>query len=170
MAGTLRFRKRGCVGSPRWPFRNSTYGSGRRRCSDQSRPSSQASLRIRDHEISDHKARLATAALLIRVATVDSEMSEAKLKRLHGILKSRFGLDELATLYQFTRRINDALDNEGRRRTVEMMWEMIYVDGGANGFEANVIWRTADLLGVSARQRIESRQQVAAGRSVLAPS
>jgi uncharacterized tellurite resistance protein B-like protein len=133
----------------------------------------------------EDKARLATAALLIRVATVDSEMSELKLKRLHGILKSHFHLDEHAAvqliddavaaergaidLYQFTRQINDARDDEGRRRIVEAMWEMIYIEGSLNGFEANIIWRTADLLGVSSRQRIEIRQQIAAGRSVLAP-
>jgi uncharacterized tellurite resistance protein B-like protein len=50
-----------------------------------------------------------------------------------------------------------------------MMWEVIYVDGSVNGFEANIIWRTADLLGVSSRQRIEIRQQISADPSVLAP-
>ena len=34
-----------------------------------------------------------------------------------------------------------------------------------NGFEANIIWRAADLLGVSTRQRVEMRQQAAADRS-----
>ncbi|MGB8639985.1 MAG: hypothetical protein WCD30_17895, partial [Pseudolabrys sp.] len=33
-----------------------------------------------------------------------------------------------------------------------------------NEFESNIIWRTADLLGVSSRQRIELRQQVAVDR------
>jgi uncharacterized tellurite resistance protein B-like protein len=132
------------------------------------------------------KAQLATAALLVRVATVDSEMSEIKRHRLHSILKSRFGLDDLTTvqliddavaaerraidLYQFTRQINAALDQESRRRIVEMMWEVICADVSVNGFEANIIWRTADLLGVSSRQRVEIRQQIAAGRSVVAPN
>jgi uncharacterized tellurite resistance protein B-like protein len=47
---------------------------------------------------------------------------------------------------------------------------MAYVEGRLNGFEANVIWRTADLLGVPSRQRVEIRQQIAAGRSILASS
>jgi uncharacterized tellurite resistance protein B-like protein len=83
----------------------------------------------------EDKARLAAAALLIRVATVDSEMSAVKRKRLHDILKSGFGLDDLATaqliydaipaersaidLYQFTRQINEALDAEGRRPIIK---------------------------------------------------
>jgi uncharacterized tellurite resistance protein B-like protein len=45
---------------------------------------------------------------------------------------------------------------------VEMMWEIVYVDGRVTEFEENVVWRAADLLGVSSRERIELRQRVAA--------
>jgi uncharacterized tellurite resistance protein B-like protein len=130
----------------------------------------------------DETARLATAALLIRVATADSDMSERKRRGLHGVLKSGFELDDAAAtqlvedgraaerksidLYQFTRQIKDAFDEEGRRRVVQMMWDTAYLDGGLNGFEANIIWRAADLLGVSTRQRVEMRQQAAADRSL----
>jgi len=37
-----------------------------------------------------------------------------------------------------------------------------------NEFEHNIIWRAADLLGVSTRQRVELRQRIAAGRAALA--
>src|ERR1700730_16613776 len=40
---------------------------------------------------------LATAALLIRVATVDSEMSEARRGKLHADITTRFGLDDRTT-------------------------------------------------------------------------
>ena len=129
--------------------------------------------------------RLATAALLTRVATVNSEMSEARWKKLHAVLKSCFGLDDLTTvqlihdaaaadrsavdLYHFTRQLNDVLDDEGRQRIVKMMWQIIYVDGSVNEFESHIIWRTADLLGVSSRQRIELRQRVAAAKAALNP-
>ena len=132
----------------------------------------------------EDKARLATAALLVRVATADSEISEVRRRRLYRILKTNFGLDDPSTvqlindafaaercaidLYQFTRQINNALDEDGRLRIVMMMWEAIYVEGCLNGFEANIIWRTADLLGVSSRQRIGIRQQIAADAAVLA--
>jgi uncharacterized tellurite resistance protein B-like protein len=132
----------------------------------------------------EEKARLATAALLIRVAIADRDMSEPKRKGLHAIVRVAFELDDtVATqliqdgyaaerkaidLYQFTRQIKDAFDEEGRRRVVQMMWDTAYLEGGLNGFEANVIWRAADLLGVSTRQRVEMRQQAAADRSVRA--
>jgi uncharacterized tellurite resistance protein B-like protein len=50
-----------------------------------------------------------------------------------------------------------------------MMWQVAYVDGRANEFESNIIWRSADLLGVSSRQRIELRQLVASDRAAPNP-
>jgi uncharacterized tellurite resistance protein B-like protein len=136
-------------------------------------------------ESEDEGCRLATATLLIRVATVDSEMSEARREKLHAVLKSCFGLDDLATeqlirdataadrsavdLYHFTRRLNGALDSEGRQRLVKMMWQVVYVDERVSEFKSNIIWRTADLLGVSSRQRIELRQRVVADRATPSP-
>ena len=140
----------------------------------------------RVNQFDSNDCRLATAALLIRVATVDSEMSEARRGKLHAVLKSGFELDDLTTvqliadaaaadrnaidLYHFTRQLNNALDDEGRRKVVKMMWEIIYVDGSANEFENNIIWRAADLLGVPSRQRIELRQRIEADRAALAPT
>ena len=138
----------------------------------------------RPDQLETQSCRLATASLLIRVATIDGEMSEARLAKLHAILKSGFALDDVATarlidaaataergaidLYHFTRQLNDALDDEGRRRVIRMMWEVVFVDRTANEFANNVVWRTADLLGVPSRQRIALRQQIAADSTVLA--
>jgi uncharacterized tellurite resistance protein B-like protein len=44
------------------------------------------------------------------------------------------------------------------------MWEIAYADGRAGDFENNLIWRAADLLGISSRQRIELGQRVASRR------
>ena len=121
--------------------------------------------------------RLAAAALLVHVCTVDGDISPAERARLHDVLKHRFDLDEAGTarlidaaiaadneavdLYHFTHLINRALDEEGRRRMVEMMWEIVFADGQVDEFEDNIVWRASDLLGISARERIELRHQVA---------
>jgi uncharacterized tellurite resistance protein B-like protein len=42
------------------------------------------------------------------------------------------------------------------------MWELVYADGQVSEFEDNVVWRAADLLGVSSRDRIDLKHQVAA--------
>jgi uncharacterized tellurite resistance protein B-like protein len=42
-----------------------------------------------------------------------------------------------------------------------MMWKIVSVDGRVTEFESNLIWRAADLLGISARERIELGRRVA---------
>ena len=130
----------------------------------------------------DNDGRRATAALLLRVATVHSEMSKLRKKKLQAILKSRFALDDLAVarliddaieidrvavdLYHCARQLNKSLDDQGRRQIIEMMWEIVCSDRKANALEDNIIWRTADLLGVSSRQRVELRQRALADSAV----
>ncbi len=125
--------------------------------------------------------RIAAAALLIHVTAIDGEVTETERRKVHDVLKERFNLDEAATadliaaatdaeneavdLYQFTSLLNRALDEDGRKRMVEMMWQIVYADGHLSEFEDNVIWRAADLLGVSSRDRIGLRQRIAAARS-----
>ncbi len=121
--------------------------------------------------------RLAAAALLIYASTIDGNMTGTEREKLHALVKSRFALDDAATgelidvgtlaeneavdLYRFTSLINRTLDEAGRLGIVEMMWEMIFVDGRVNEFEDNLMWRVADLLGVSSRDRIALRRRVA---------
>jgi uncharacterized tellurite resistance protein B-like protein len=132
----------------------------------------------RQEHFRDDDYRLAAAALLIHICSVDGEMSAVERDKLHVVLRDRFRLDDAATaelidaaaaadqeavdLYHFTSLINRSLDEEGRRRVVEMMWELIYADGRVTEFEENVVWRASDLLGVSSRERIEIRHRVAA--------
>jgi uncharacterized tellurite resistance protein B-like protein len=129
----------------------------------------------------DNDYRLAAAAILIHVMSVDGVATDAERDALRTVLKSRFELDdadvdeliEAATaadreaidLYQFTSLLNRALDEDGRLRIVEMMWQLVYADGRVNEFEDNVIWRAADLLGISSRQRIKLRRRVAGERN-----
>jgi uncharacterized tellurite resistance protein B-like protein len=125
--------------------------------------------------------RLAAAALLVHAAAIDGTISDLERDALHAVVKRRFGLDDANTerllaeateaeqeavdLYHFTSQLNRTLDEEGRRRIVEMMWEIGYADRHAGEFEENLIWRAADLLGVSSRERIELRHKVAERRA-----
>jgi uncharacterized tellurite resistance protein B-like protein len=61
-----------------------------------------------------------------------------------------------------------SVNEEGRLRIVEMMWELVYADGQVSEFEDNVVWRAADLLGVSSRDRIDLKHRVASGQSAPA--
>jgi uncharacterized tellurite resistance protein B-like protein len=128
-------------------------------------------------QFGENDYRLAAAALLVHVATLDKELSTEARAKLHSILKGPFGLDDAATaelidaavaadhdavdFYHFTSLINRVLNDDGRRRVVEMMWEVVYLDGHATEFEDNVMWRVSDLLNIPARERIELRRRVA---------
>jgi len=128
--------------------------------------------------------RLAAAALLVHAAAIDGVISDIERERLHAIIKRWFDLDEAATnellnaataaeqqaidLYHFTSLLGRSLDEDGRRRVVEMMWEIVFADGRVSEFEDNLIWRAADLLGISTRERVELRQRVAASRGTSA--
>ena len=75
--------------------------------------------------------------------------------------KATLAEHESVDLFHFTSLLNRALDEEGRARVIEMMWEIVYADGRRDELEDNLLWRAADLLGVSQRQRIELRQRIA---------
>jgi uncharacterized tellurite resistance protein B-like protein len=128
----------------------------------------------------DNDYRLAAAALLVHAAAIDGVVSDIERERLHAVIKRWLDLDDAATdellsaattaeqesidLYHFTSLLGRSLDEEGRLRVIEMMWEIAFADGRVTEFEDNLIWRAADLLGVSTRERVELRQRLAAQR------
>lgn len=122
-------------------------------------------------------SRLAATALLIHVVSLDGAPSAVEKTKLHGLIETRFGLDpgtadrliaaatlvegEAVDLYHFTSVIMRSVNEDGRLRIVEMMWELVYADGRVSEFEENVVWRAADLLGVSSRDRINLKRRIA---------
>jgi uncharacterized tellurite resistance protein B-like protein len=125
--------------------------------------------------------RLAAAALLVHVGMIDGSLSDAERAKLHSVIKRCFNLDDAAAealivqataaeqeaidLYRFTSLLNRSLDEDGRLRMVEMMWQVVYADHQVTEFEDNLIWRAADLLGVSQQERIALRERVADERA-----
>lgn len=124
--------------------------------------------------------RLAAAALLMHAATIDGSVSQVERDKLHGVIKQRFELEDAAAdeliekataaereaidLYKFTARLNRTLDEVGRARIVEMLWQIICADGVITEFEDNLVWRAADLLGISRNERIALRERVMRAR------
>jgi uncharacterized tellurite resistance protein B-like protein len=131
----------------------------------------------------DNDYRLAATALLIHVVSLEGEPSEAERRKLHSLLQYRFELDaqaandlialatqiegEAVDLYHFTSRIMRSVNEIGRARIVEMMWELVYVDGHASEFEESVVWRAADLMGISSTERIALKHRVAESRKAM---
>ena len=126
----------------------------------------------------DSGYRLAATALLIHVVSLEGAPSPVELQKLHELIERGFKLDpgtanrliaaatvaegDAVDLYHFTSVILRTVDEAGRLKLIGMMWELVYADGRVTEFEDNVVWRAADLLGISASDRVELRRRVAA--------
>jgi uncharacterized tellurite resistance protein B-like protein len=143
-----------------------------------------AELRVGDKHSSHFDGddyRVAAAALLVHVATLEHQLTGPAGQKLRDLLIAQFSLTDALTdelieaavaadreavdFYHFTSLLMRTLDEQGRLRIVEMLWEMAFVDGAVSEFEDNVMWRVADLLAISSRDRIALRQRVADTRS-----
>ena len=129
--------------------------------------------------LADTDARLALAALLVRLARADGEYSSAEKAHIHSILSVRYGLNDTdtATLcsdaetleteapdtVRFTRAIKEAVAYEDRLGVVEALWEVVLADGVRADEENSMLRLVANLLGVNdmdsamARQRVQNR-------------
>ena len=126
--------------------------------------------------------RLASAALLVYAVMVDGRADPIEMERLEALLMAHYELDpaeardlikaarakeqEAVDLYGFTSVITRQLGQSGRKKIVEMLWEIVFADGIEHEFESNLVWRTAELLGVSTQDRIALKQKVKARNGI----
>lgn len=121
--------------------------------------------------------RIAVAALCLQVMEADGVVRDAEREKLREILKNQYDLDGAALdaliaagqdaenqavdYYRFTTELKRQLDEEQRQQLVGILWDIVYADGTRSEMEDHAIWRVADLLGVSGRERIVQRQGAA---------
>jgi uncharacterized tellurite resistance protein B-like protein len=133
------------------------------------------------HAFDENDHRLAIAALLVHAVSIDGVVDEAEKTAIRAVLKREFDLsddetrelvaegrerdNEAVDLYTFTSVLKRALDEKGRKRSVEMLWKIVYADGQVHEFEDNLVWRVAELLGVSRRERLRLKRQAAKSRA-----
>ncbi|HRF08048.1 MAG TPA: TerB family tellurite resistance protein [Xanthobacteraceae bacterium] len=122
--------------------------------------------------------RLSAAALLVHVAASDDHFDDAERNVLLDVLTQRFDVAaedadalieaaaaadrEAVDLYQFTSMVNRALDEESKKKLVEVLFLIGYADGKLSEFEDNIVWRAAELLHVSSQDRVEIRKRIRA--------
>jgi len=129
-------------------------------------------------EVSDlrNEPKLAVAALLVHLAAVDGSVKEEERAAVKHALMDYYALDESEVdrlIAEATRRDNDAVDfyhftsaltslsEDERIEIIRMMWTVVYADKQNHELEDNMVWRIAELIGVSARQRTILRNQMA---------
>ncbi|MGQ3210687.1 MAG: TerB family tellurite resistance protein [Shinella sp.] len=121
--------------------------------------------------------RVAVMALCIQVMEADGKVLEVEKKALRARFKEFYGVDEAELdalvaagtdaeseaidFFRFTSELKRQLSEEQRVDLIGLLWEIVYADGERSEMEDHAIWRIADLMGVSGRERIMKRQEVA---------
>jgi len=129
--------------------------------------------------LSEFDARLALAALLVRVARADNDYAPEEKARIDRILAARFDLDGAASAalraeaealeaeapdtVRFTRAIKDAVAYEDRLGVIEALWSVVLADGARDDHEDALLRMVANLLGVNDRDSNLARQRVSTG-------
>lgn len=134
--------------------------------------------RSRVKDLHGEELRVAAGALLINAGSIDGRFDPEEKRKVKELLQRRFDLEpkelrqlfdeaaaeerEAVDLYRFTSVLCRELNQDGRKRMVEMLWEVVMADGVVDEFEANLVWRVAELIGVSTRDRVTLRKMVEA--------
>jgi len=121
-------------------------------------------------------ARLALAALLVRIARSDGEYDEVEIARIDAVLTSRYALSpfevtklrgeaerleaEAPDTVRFTRAIKEAVPYDDRLGVVEALWEVVLADGERDHEEDAILRLVAPMLGINDRDSNLARKRV----------
>ena len=127
--------------------------------------------------LADPDARLALAALLVRIARTDGLYAAEEVERIEKILMTRNGLDafEAAALraqaeelelqapdtVRFTRALKAAVPVEDRAGLLEALWSVALADGQRDASEDQQMRLLANLLGLTDVESALARQRAA---------
>jgi uncharacterized tellurite resistance protein B-like protein len=128
----------------------------------------------RDETVDD--PRVAAAALMVHIIDVDGERDAVERARLREVLSRAYAITgaelesivakaeeadrEAVDLFAFTSILNRRLDEQAKVEFIGLLWEMVFADGEMHELEDNVVWRVAELIGVSPRDRTVMRKRV----------
>jgi uncharacterized tellurite resistance protein B-like protein len=122
-----------------------------------------------------HDPKTAVAALLVHLAAVDGTIADSERQAIRDALRDHYDLDdarldqlmreaarrdaEAVDFYHFTSGLT-RLDMPDRIEIIRMMWQVVFADRDNHELEDNMVWRIAELIGVSSRDRTILRNQV----------
>lgn len=123
----------------------------------------------------DPEARLALAALLVRLARADGDYAPREIGRIDRVLsiRHRLSLTEAAELrhqaerleteapdtVRFTRALKEAVAMDDRADLVEAMWSVALADDARNDAEDQLMRLVANLLGLTDKESALARQR-----------
>jgi uncharacterized tellurite resistance protein B-like protein len=118
---------------------------------------------------------VAIVALALHVIQADGIIRDVENDVLETAIRSYFNLskgefeamlkaakreeEDAVDLFRFTSRINRALDQHQKAEFIAMLWQIVHADNDRNELEDHLVWRIAELIGVSDRDRVVLRQE-----------
>jgi len=102
------------------------------------------------------------------IRDVENDVLEAAIRSYFNLSKGEFEAmlkaakreeEDSVDLFRFTSRINRALDARQKAEFIAMLWQIVHADNDRNELEDHLVWRIAELIGVSGRDRVELRQE-----------
>jgi len=129
-----------------------------------------------DEEKTDHDIRVATCALFVELARIDEEFSPSEMAMILSILNEKYGLstdhagalvtetekelEKSVDLWQFSNLINENYSLEEKLEIVEMLWQIVYVDGKMDQYEHYLMNKLKNLLRLTHNQLIDAKLKV----------
>jgi uncharacterized tellurite resistance protein B-like protein len=120
-------------------------------------------------------ARLALAALLVRVARSDGDYAQAEIARIDRCLAEMHGLspfaaadlraqaerfeEEAPDTVRFTRALKAATEHDDRAALLQALWAVALADGARSAEEDRLLRLVANLLGMSDVESALARQK-----------
>ena len=114
-------------------------------------------------EINEHLMFI--SGILVEAAAVDGKIEESEIRIIKKSLLNYFEInenkldaivnkclekaDEPNSLHYFTSKINKEFEYDKKIKLLEILWEIILVDGKIHDFESNLVRRLSGLLYVS---------------------
>ncbi|MBL4749895.1 MAG: TerB family tellurite resistance protein [Amylibacter sp.] len=122
-------------------------------------------------------ARIALAALMVRLARTDGDYAQVEISTIDRVLQKRFDLDDAATkalrvkaeeletqapdTVRFTRAIKETVPYEERAAVLQALWAVVLSDGHRDDDEHGLMRLVSNLLGINDRDSAFARQRAA---------
>ncbi len=118
--------------------------------------------------------QIAVSKILVRTAKIDDEFHILEEQKILELLTKYFSLNDedsknlmelgiseeksATDLYAYTNTIKKSLELSERKKIIEMMWQIIVTDDNFDPYENNLVWRVAELIGISTRERVQIKK------------
>ena len=122
-------------------------------------------------------ARIALAALMVRLARTDGDYAQVEISTIDRVLQKRFDLDDAAAkalrakaeeletqapdTVRFTRAIKETVPYEERAAVLQALWAVVLSDGHRDDDEHGLMRLVSNLLGINDRDSAFARQHAA---------